>query len=98
MNLSSLFNSNKISLIWKENSNEKLINHPQYGMISPNELRVKFANTPCPHCDKMMKHGSSYKTNSKEEAIARKFYYFEGNGNRRFYKIGNRRKKLFKNI
>ena len=88
MNLSSLFDSHQISLIWKENSHKKLINHPQYGMISPNELRAKYANTPCPHCDKIMKHGESYKTNNKEEAITRKFYYFDSGGYRHFCNIG----------
>ncbi|MEM8672790.1 MAG: HNH endonuclease [Cyanobacteria bacterium P01_G01_bin.67] len=89
MNLSPLFDSKKISLIWKENSHEKLIDHPQYGMISPNELRAKFADTPCPHCDTIMKHGESYKTSDQEEAIARKFYYFDSYGHRHFCKIGN---------
>ncbi|MEM8718596.1 MAG: HNH endonuclease signature motif containing protein [Cyanobacteria bacterium P01_G01_bin.39] len=89
MNLSSLFDAHHISLIWKESSHEKLIEHPQYGMISPNELRAKFDNTPCPYCDKIMKHGESYKTNSREEAIARKFYYLDSSGHKHFCKIGN---------
>lgn len=88
MNLSTLFNSNKINLAWRENRNQKVINHPQYGMISPNQLRAKSADTPCPHCSTIMKHGRAYKTTNREEAIARKFYYFDSEGNRHFCKIG----------
>lgn len=89
MNLSSLFNSPTINLIWEENCNEKLINHPEYGMISPNALRAKFANTPCLHCSRIMKHGNAYKVKSKEEAIARKFYYLDSKGNKHYCRIGN---------
>lgn len=87
MNLSSLFSSSKINQIWGENSHEKLINHPQYGMISPNAFRAKFANTLCPHCLRMMKHGNSFRTQSRGEAIARKFYYLDGEGKRHFCQI-----------
>ena len=89
MNLSSLFSSSKISLIWEENGNAKLIAHPNYGMISPNAFRAKFANTPCPHCLRIMRHGNSYKVQGREEASARNFYYLDSNGNRHYCHIGN---------
>lgn len=90
MKLSPLFNARKINKIWQENSHVNLIDHPQLGMISANALRAKFADTPCPHCSRIMKHGSSYKTQENVEAIARQFYYFDDrDGERHFCKIGN---------
>ena len=89
MNLSSVFNGRKINQIWKENANARLIEHPQLGLISANALRAKFADTPCPHCSKVMKHGSPYKTQGRAEAIVRQFYYFDQDGNKHFCRIGN---------
>lgn len=86
MKLSPLFSGTKINQIWRESSNYELINHPQYGMISPNALRAKFAQTPCPHCSVIMVHGSAYKTDSKEEAEIRGFYYHTNDNKKKYCK------------
>ena len=77
MRLSPLFCGTKINQIWRDLANEDVINHPQFGWISPNTLRAQYANTPCPHCLRTMVHGTAYKTQDKEEAENRKFFSIE---------------------
>ena len=89
MRLSPLFCATKINQIWRDLANQDVINHPHFGLISPNTLRAQYVNTPCPHCLRTMVHGSAYKTENKEEAENRNFFYRTKDNKKKYCQAGN---------
>lgn len=88
--LKTLYRSSDINDLWKYGANQKLINHPKYGLISPNEYRQKFNQKPCPFCGKKMVHGKfSHSTQSHQEALKRGYQYQDANGVDCINKAGN---------
>lgn len=85
--LISLYGGREIERLWRKSRFEPVINHPQYGWISPNEYRAKYAGKPCPFCGQKMVQGKdTYSTLSKEDAIKRGYEY-EVDGEKRFNKV-----------
>jgi hypothetical protein len=87
--LKTLYLSYEISRVWRICQNEKVIEHSQLGLISPNELRSYFANTPCPFCGEIMVHGKKYSTSSQSEAIARGYQYINKENKKSINRAGN---------
>ena len=80
--LSSLYRASDIQNLWNSGKNLPIIDHPQLGKISPNQLRASFVGKPCPFCGKKMVQGKiAHSTKSKSEAIARGYQYKDANGN-----------------
>ncbi len=70
LRLASLYDSKEISDIWNRHQNKPLINHPQYGWISPNDYRSLYRDKPCPYCGRRMVQGRyNYSTTNKQEAL-----------------------------
>ena len=87
LRLASLYYSKEISDIWNRHRNKPLINHSQYGWISPNDYRSLYKNKPCPYCGKKMVQGNEYKTNSQEIARNRGYEYENSKGELTINKI-----------
>ena len=58
--LSQLYSSDEIAEIWNANQHLAVIEHPQKGLISPNQYRTMAKEKPCPFCGKKMKHGERH--------------------------------------
>lgn len=78
--LSQLYSSDEIAEIWNANQHLAVIEHPQKGLISPNQYRIMAKEKPCPFCGKKMKHGEEFKTSSQSEAIKRGYEYNNSQG------------------
>lgn len=77
--LSTLYKFEEINQVWQDHQNKDVIEHPKFGLISPNKLRVKYKEKPCPYCGKKMVNGKDlFTTTSKEEAYLRKWQYTKG--------------------
>jgi hypothetical protein len=88
--LKTLYKANEISEIWDSSRNLPVINHPQYGLISPNKYREIKKGKPCPYCGQKMVHGKEFhRTRSKKEAIKRGYEYVDKNGQKRMIHIGD---------
>jgi 5-methylcytosine-specific restriction endonuclease McrA len=88
--LNTLYSAHEIQQVWQNNQHKKLIKHPNYGWISPNEYRSKYAHKPCPYCGQKMVHGNEkYITNSKKEAIKRGYEYQNKQGKPTINQITN---------
>jgi hypothetical protein len=87
--LSQLYCSEEISEVWNANQHLKVIQHPELGLISPNQYRTIGKDKPCPYCGKKMKHGEDFKTASKKDAIKRDYEYVNNAGQKRFNQIGS---------
>jgi hypothetical protein len=88
LKLITLYKTDDIAEIWASAQDSPVINHPDYGMISPNEYRAKNKGKPCPYCGKKMTHGKDFKTTSKSKAIQQDFEYTDKNGNKIIHHIG----------
>lgn len=93
--LASLYKAKEISKIWQASQKEPVIDHPEFGFISPNEFRAKYRDKPCPFCGKKMRQGSKYITNSKAEAIKRGYQYLDKEGKPYINKIKNQTKSTY---
>lgn len=87
--LATLYNARDIQDLWTECRNLPIIQHPDGGWISPNELRATYKGQPCPFCGKEMVQGKTYITNSRQEAIARGYQYIDKQGKEKINKIGS---------
>lgn len=89
-NLHALYKSKDISYLWSELRRERVISHPSRGLISPNEYRSIYADTPCPYCNKRMVQGQNHQTNDKRFAIASGYQYEDENGKKRINTVKKR--------
>ncbi|UJB69192.1 hypothetical protein HRE53_22840 [Acaryochloris sp. 'Moss Beach'] len=80
LELAALYNGGNINEVWHNSRNLKCINHKEWGKISPNQLRAKFAGKPCPFCGKKMTHGSEHRARTINEAVTRGYQYTDANG------------------
>ncbi|NEQ95914.1 MAG: HNH endonuclease [Cyanothece sp. SIO2G6] len=88
--LVSLYDAQDIAKLWQEARNKAVIHHPQYGWISPNAYRAKYAGKPCPLCGQKMVHGQDiHSTLSRREAI-RRGYGYNVNGETQLNQTGDR--------
>lgn len=88
--LSALYSSSDISFLWQMSQHHKVIEHPRFGKISPNDFRKRYHQKPCPFCGQKMVHGKSvHSTKNKQEAIARGYQYLDKNGNTVINHAGN---------
>jgi 5-methylcytosine-specific restriction endonuclease McrA len=79
--LRALYEANEIAIVWNESQNLPVIDHPQYGSISPNKYRAMHGGKPCPYCGLKMAHGKEiHSTSSKQEAIKRGYEYVDKRG------------------
>lgn len=89
--LKTLYKASDIAAIWSASKNARVIDHPQYGLISPNQYRAKYKNKPCPYCGKKMAHGLNiHSTLSRQEAIRRGYEYIDRWGKKTINKAGSR--------
>ncbi|MBD2256362.1 HNH endonuclease [Pseudanabaena sp. FACHB-2040] len=87
--LATLYSSADINELWQAAQNCPVIDHPNFGKISPNQYRAKYHQKPCPFCGQKMVHGkSAHSTNDKQEAIARGYQYLDGNDKKTINKAG----------
>lgn len=87
--LKALYRSSDINELWQSYQNERVIEHPNLGLISPNEYRQNFYGKPCPFCGKKMVHGKvRYSTQSKQEAVSRGYQYKDANGKDYINQVG----------
>lgn len=94
--LSALYSGNKINEIWQSSQDLPVIEHPEFGKISPIVYRSKYHNKPCPFCGKKMVFGKSqHSTKSKEEAINRGYEYKDKNSNSFINFAINQSKKIY---
>ncbi|TAE54899.1 MAG: HNH endonuclease [Nostocales cyanobacterium] len=75
LQLQILYTASEIAELWNYSQNLAVINHPQHGLISPNDYRTMKKGKPCPYCGQKMTHGQEYKTKSKLEARKRGYEY-----------------------
>lgn len=88
--LQTLYQASEVREVWEAGQNEKLINHPKFGWISPNEFRQNFDRKPCPFCGKRMVHGKArHATTSKQEALARGYQYVNSKGQKYINRAGS---------
>lgn len=81
--LKTLYSAQEINEVWSENQKVPVINHPQYGYISPNKYRAINKGKPCPYCGKIMVHGQDFhSTSSNKEARERGYEYIDSQGNK----------------
>lgn len=74
--LKTLYKANEIAEVWNASQNLAVINHPQHGLISPNNYRAMYSFKPCPYCAQKMAHGKVFhSTSSRQEAIKRGYEY-----------------------
>lgn len=89
--LSALYRSEDIQEVWQAGQNQKVIEHPKLGRISPNTYRAQYHHKPCPFCGRKMVHGQDlYSTCSQQEAIDRGYQYKTSNGSLIINKVGKR--------
>ncbi len=88
--LAALYKGADINVVWWESRNLRVIDHPKFGLISPNEYRAKSKGKPCPFCGQKMMHGSAFYRTRKRDAIAQGYQYKDGNGNQTINTIRNR--------
>ena len=83
LELETLYNSNEIRDFWHNSRKLKVINHPKFGWISPNQYRAKKIGHPCPYCGAKLVQGKNKNaTFSREEAIERGYEYIDKSGNK----------------
>jgi hypothetical protein len=87
--LSALYKGADINVVWRESRHLAVIDHPQFGKISPTEFRAKYVSKPCPFCGKKMTHGSAAYTTQQKEAIARGYQYKDKNGSNFINRAGD---------
>ena len=88
--LAKLHDSKEIGDVWSQGQSLALIEHPEFGLISPNQYRAKFNNKCCPFCAKRMVHGRSiHTTKVRQEAINRSYQFEDEKGNNHIIKIGS---------
>jgi len=76
--LKTLYKASEISDIWNASQNLAVINHSQYGWITPNQYRAKSKGKPCPYCGQKMVHGKDFSsTFSRYEAKVRGYEYID---------------------
>jgi hypothetical protein len=76
-----LYKAEEINEVWQLCQGEKVIEHPQYGWISPHHYRTMYHNKPCPYCGQKMVHGQSiYSCQSRSEAMANNWEYLTQQG------------------
>ncbi|WP_202963104.1 hypothetical protein [Synechocystis sp. PCC 6714] len=79
----------EIAFAWSEMQSQAIINHPEFGKISPNDYRARFNGKVCPFCAQRMVHGQDlHMTRSRDEAISRKYQYADKNGNKKINNAG----------
>ena len=79
--LKSLYKASDIQYVWDSSKNIASIEHPQHGLITPNQYRAKSKGQPCPYCGQKMVHGKDiHSTNSQKEAIERGYQYINKDG------------------
>ena len=79
--LKSLYKASDIQYVWDSSQKLAVINHPQYGLITPSQYRAKSKGKPCPYCGQKMVHGKDiHSTNSQKEAIERGYQYIDKDG------------------
>ena len=87
--LAKLYDTKEIKNIWSQGQSLALIEHPEFGLISPNQYRAKFNNKCCPFCAKRMVHGRSiHTTKIRQEAINRGYQFEDRDGNNTIIKMG----------
>lgn len=87
--LSTLYLSSDIKLLWQTSQSQVVIDHPRFGKISPNYFRKRYHHKPCPFCGQKMVHGkSAHSTENRQEAIARGYQYSDKNGNKIINRAG----------
>jgi 5-methylcytosine-specific restriction endonuclease McrA len=88
--LRTLYKADEIAMVWNEGQNLPLINHPQYGSISPNKYRAMYGGKPCPYCGRKMAHGKEiHSTSSRKEAVERGYEYVDKTGKKRINYASN---------
>lgn len=76
--LKTLYKANEIAEVWNASNNLAVIEHPKYGLISPNAYRAMYRSKPCPYCGQKMVHGKDiYSTPSKQVALQRGYEYVD---------------------
>jgi hypothetical protein len=79
--LETLYKASEIAIVWNESQSLSVIDHPQYGSISPNKYRAMYGGKPCPYCGLKMAHGKEiHTTSSRQEAIKRGYEYVDKRG------------------
>ena len=87
--LRGLYNATDIKQMWNASQNLCVINHPQQGLITPNNYRTMHRHKPCPYCAQKMVHGELYRTSSRKEAINRGYEYLDKKGRKVFNQVDN---------
>lgn len=87
--LSAQYRGADINTIWQHSQNLCVIDHPEYGRISPNEYRARHVGKPCPFCGQRMVQGSEAQTTRRQEAIARGYQYQNEEGQLVINRAGN---------
>ncbi|WLT39752.1 hypothetical protein NON20_10210 [Synechocystis sp. B12] len=83
-NLKYLTDAKEINLAWSSMQNQPIIDHPEFGKISPNDYRAKYNRKICPFCAQRMVHGQDlHMTRSRNDAISRKYEYVDKNGEKK---------------
>jgi hypothetical protein len=79
--LKTLYKASDIAIVWNESQSLPVIDHPQYGSVSPNKYRAMYSGKPCPYCGLKMAHGKEiHSTSSRQEAIKRGYEYVDKRG------------------
>ncbi len=81
-NLAQLYQAHEVQDTWNAAKGESVIEHPDKGLISPNQYRQMGSRLGkrCPYCGQKMTYGDSYKASSREEAIKKGFEYINKQG------------------
>jgi hypothetical protein len=87
--LSKLYRSDEITVVWNNYQHLAVILHPSKGLISPNQYRTIGNGKPCPFCGKKMKHGEEFKTTSQLVAIKRGYEYINDRGQKKINQINS---------
>jgi hypothetical protein len=90
-NLKYLYDPKEIAVTWSEMQSKAIIDHPEFGKISPNDYRARFDGKVCPFCAQRMVHGQNlHTTQFKKEAIFRKYEYVNKKGVKYINNAGGR--------
>jgi 5-methylcytosine-specific restriction endonuclease McrA len=90
-NLKHLYEGKTINEIWNLMSSHPIIQHPEFGLISPSQYRAKFHGKVCPFCGEKMVHGRLlHSTPLKKTAIDRGYEYLDKTGKKHIHKAGGR--------
>lgn len=90
-NLKYLTDAKEINLAWSSMQNQPIIDHPEFGKISPNDYRAKYNRKICPFCAQRMVHGQDlHMTRSRNDAISRKYEYVDKNGEKKINNANGR--------